>query len=106
MIQEIKDKDFEKTVINSQIPVIVDFWASWCGPCKNITSSLEELYKNFNEKILIFKINVDDNNETVNKYEIRSVPTLIFFKNGKEVKRKIGAIPYNILEKYVNSILL
>ncbi|MCJ7804705.1 thioredoxin [Patescibacteria group bacterium] len=84
------DQNFEKEVLKSEIAVLVDFWAPWCGPCQMVGSVIEELAKEFEGKIKIGKLNVDESPQTAAKYGVMSIPAVIFFKEGKEVARKIG----------------
>ncbi len=104
-ILKITDLEFENIVINSEIPVLVDYWAEWCGPCKMISPILEEVAEELNNKITIVKINVDENSETPAKYGIRGIPTLMLFKNGKSVGTHVGALSKTDLLKFIeNSI--
>jgi len=89
-IINLTDKDFEEKVLKSETSVLVDFWAPWCGPCKMAEPALEELSQTYDGKIVIAKINVDENPETVSKYSVMSIPTTIVYKNGKETGRQIG----------------
>ena len=89
-ILEVNDNEFEEKVLNSSYPVICDFWAEWCGPCKQITPILEELSKEFNNKITIAKINIDNNPEIPSQYNIMSIPTLLLFKEGKLISNQVG----------------
>lgn len=98
----ITDENFESEVINSDQPVLVDFWATWCGPCKIIAPIIEELADEFDGKAKVAKVDVDHNQETAGKYGIRSIPTLVIFKNGQEVDRVIGAVPKNTLADKLN----
>lgn len=91
MIIEISDKDFEQKVLLSNSLVIVDFWAPWCGPCKNLFPILEKISIKYLNELLMFKLNVDNNSIYTDKYTIRSIPTLIFFKKGEEKHRKTGS---------------
>ncbi len=104
-ITEINDNDFEKEVLQSDKPVLVDFWAPWCGPCKAIAPIIEELVDSFGDKVKFVKCNVDDNPVTPGKYEIRSIPTLIFFKNGKVEDQIIGMVAKSKLEDTINRII-
>jgi thioredoxin 1 len=91
------DDNFNDEVIKSGVPVLVDFWATWCGPCKIIAPIVEELAEEFDGKAKIVKVDVDQNQDVAGKYQIRSIPTIVFFKNGEEVDRVIGAVPKNTL---------
>ncbi len=87
----IEDSTFQKEVLDSAVPVIVDFWAEWCGPCKMIAPSLEEIATEQRGKLTIAKLNVDDNPDTARRYDVMSIPTLLVFKDGEPVKRLVGA---------------
>jgi len=95
---KITDKNFEE-VINSEQPVLVDFWAEWCGPCKMIAPIVEELASEYNGKAVIGKVDVDANPEVSAKFSIRSIPTLLIFKNGEVVDKQIGAVSKNVLSQ-------
>jgi len=90
-VLEVNDENFESEVINSEKPVIVDFWAQWCGPCRMVTPVIEEIANEHNEKVKVTKLNVDDNRETAAKYRIMSIPTVILFKNGEIETQVVGA---------------
>ena len=92
-VTEVTDAEFENLVLKSPIPVLVDFWAPWCGPCKSIAPVLEELAGEFAGKVLIAKMNVDDNPRTPSQYNIRAIPNLIIFKGGKVAEQVVGAVP-------------
>ncbi len=104
-ITEINDNDFEKEVLQSDKPVLVDFWAPWCGPCKSIAPIIEELVGSFGDKVKFVKCNVDDNPVTPGKFEIRSIPTLMFFKNGTVEDQIIGMVAKAKLEETINRII-
>jgi len=104
-IMEVNDKNFQKEVIESKGPVLVDFWAQWCPPCKMLAPLIEKLTKEYADKMKICKLDVDESSETASKYNIRAVPTLVIFKDGKEVERQIGALPENKLREWLNSHL-
>ena len=87
----VNDANFENEVLKSDIPVFVDFWAPWCGPCKMVGPIIEEISSEYDGKLKICKVNVDDNTDSAAKYEIRSIPTFVRFKDGKEVNRGMGA---------------
>ena len=87
---DITDKDFEEKVVKSDTPVLVDFWAPWCGPCRMAEPVLEELSETYKDKVVIVKLNVDENQEYAGKFGVMSIPTTILFKEGKEVGRQVG----------------
>ncbi|PCJ83677.1 MAG: thioredoxin [Hyphomicrobiales bacterium] len=99
--QAITDSDFENEVLKSDTPVVVDFWAEWCGPCKMIAPALEEISEAVGDKVKIVKMNIDENQNTPIKYGVRSIPTLIMFKNGEPVDMKVGAAPKSDLNKWI-----
>ena len=99
-ILNVEDKNFKEKVLESDKPVLCDFWAEWCGPCKQITPILSELAEDYKEKILIAKVNIDENPEVPSNYGIMSIPTLILFKNGKSVSTQIGLLEKGSLTKW------
>ena len=99
---EVTDDSFASEVLNSELPVLVDFWAEWCGPCKMIGPILEELATELNGKIKIVKINVDDNNQTAAKFSIRSIPTLMMIKDGEVQAQHIGAASKSQIQEFIN----
>lgn len=96
---ELTDSNFEKLALNSELPVMVDFWAEWCGPCRMIGPSIEEIAKEYEGKAVVGKVNVDTNPQVAMKYGIRSIPTVLILKNGEVVNRAIGAMPKTALEE-------
>ena len=92
-IKNCNENDFENEVLKSNLPVIVDFWAEWCGPCKMLTPILEELSNEMKNEINVVKVNLDDNQDLAMKYSIRSIPTLLLFKDGNLVDTKVGLFP-------------
>lgn len=101
----VTDDTFQKEVIESQIPVVVDFWAIWCGPCRLIAPIIEELAKEYDGKVKFAKLDVDANPKTAMQYGIRSIPTLLFFKDGKVVNSVIGAVPKPNLVSRIEQVL-
>jgi len=97
----LSDTNFKKEVLDSGLPVLVDFWANWCGPCKMVTPILEELAREYANKLKICKLNVEENPKTATLYGIMSVPTLIFFKNGKVIEQMMGALSKSELKKKI-----
>jgi thioredoxin 1 len=101
----VTDAAFEKTVLNSPVPVIVDFWAPWCGPCKMVAPTLEKLAKENAGKVLIAKVNTDENPEWASKYGVQGIPTMLFVAGGKIIHRQTGALPEPVLRTIVTQFL-
>ena len=99
MTVEFTDSNFEVEALNSDKPVMVDFWAEWCGPCRMVGPIVEEVAKEYGDRALVGKLNVDNNPGVAQKYGIRSIPTILFFKNGEIVDRQVGAVPKAALVK-------
>jgi len=98
---DIKDADFEEKVLTNKSPVLVDFWAPWCGPCRLAEPVLEALSQDFKDKIVIMKLNVDENPKTAERYQIFSIPTTVLFKNGQEIAREIGFSGREVYENLI-----
>ena len=101
----VTDAAFEKTVLQSDTPVIVDFWAPWCGPCRMVAPTLDKLAKEYSGKLLIAKVNTDENPEWMLKYGIQGIPTMLFVAGGKIVHRQVGALPEPMLRDIVAQFL-
>ena len=99
------DSDFKADVLESDMPVLVDFWAEWCGPCKAIGPALEEIAGEKQGSLSIVKLNIDENPLTPQKYNVRGIPTLLIFKNGEVIAEKVGAMPKSQLESWINQSL-
>jgi len=104
-VQVFSDANFSTAVLKADKPVLVDFWAAWCGPCKMIAPVVDEIANEFSGKVIVGKLNVDENNATAGQYGVMSIPTLILFKNGQEVKRVVGYKTKNELAGIINSVL-
>jgi len=105
MALEITDANFEEIVLKSDKPVLVDFWAVWCGPCRMIAPIVDELHNEFEGKAVIGKVDVDSNPGIAAKYGIRNIPTILFFKNGEVVDKQVGASPKKALEDKINALM-
>lgn len=105
MKENLTESNFDEIINSSSMPVIVDFWAEWCGPCKMIGQVLDELNNDYNDKILIGKVNVDEEGALAMKYGIRNIPTLLFFKNGQLIDKQVGSVPRKVLEEKLKSLL-
>lgn len=104
MTLHIDDNEFDEKVLKSSGMVLVDFWAEWCGPCKQIGPILDEISKEREGKVTVAKVNIDKNPNTPQKYGVRGIPTMILFKNGEAVSTKVGALPKSKLEEWIDSI--
>ena len=104
-MKEVTDASFEQDILNSSQPVLLDFWAEWCGPCKALTPVVEEVAKLYDGRVTFTKMNVDDNEETPVKYGVRGIPTLILFKNGEVVNTRVGGATKSQLQAFLDSHL-
>lgn len=105
MAKNITDEMFKKEVIESTIPVLVDFWAPWCGPCRMIAPVIDEISSEYEGKIKVLKLNTDENPQTASEYQITAIPTLLFFKNGKVVREIVGVVPKEEIKKVIEEIV-
>lgn len=101
----VTDAAFEKTVLQSTIPVIVDFWAPWCGPCKMVAPILDKIAKEYAGKIIVTKVNTDENPEYAMKYNVQGIPTMLFIANGKVVHKQVGALPEQNIKMVIDQFL-
>ncbi|MDS1141900.1 thioredoxin TrxA [Pusillimonas sp. SM2304] len=104
-IKHVSDASFEADVINSDVPVLVDYWAAWCGPCKMIAPLLDEAASQYQGRVIIAKVNVDENPETAAKFGVRGIPTLMLFKDGKAAATKVGALSKSQLNTFLDESL-
>ena len=104
-VQQVTDASFETDVLKSDVPVLIDFWAPWCGPCKAIAPVVEELAKEYAGRLKVVKMNVDDNPQTPSRYGVRGIPNLILFKGGKVSDQIVGAVPKAQLVKAITQIV-
>ena len=102
-VGKVSDANFESDVLKASTPVVVDFWAEWCGPCRMIAPALEEIAGQLGDKVKIVKLNVDENPKTAAKYGIMSIPTLMLFKDGQLASRQVGAAPKQKLEQWITA---
>ena len=99
----VTDQSFQTDVLDSRTPVVVDFWAEWCGPCRMIAPSLEELASEYDGKVTVAKMNIDENPQTPTRYGVRGIPTLMIFRNGQVTATKIGALPKTKIKEWIDA---
>jgi len=101
----VSDGNFEKAVLKSPVPVLVDFWASWCMPCRMVAPSLEKLAKEYEGRLIVAKVNTEENQEWAYRYHVQGIPTMLFISDGKVVREQVGALPYPNLKQLVDQFL-
>ena len=104
-MKNVTDQSFEIDVLNAEGPVLVDFWAEWCGPCRQIAPALEDMSRELGAKVTVAKLNIDENPATPGKYGVRGIPTMMIFKGGKVASTKVGALPKSKLYEWVQSVV-
>ena len=105
MAKQVTDSSFDADVLQANEPVLVDFWAEWCGPCKQIALALDEIGDELSGRMTLAKVNIDDNPESPSKYGVRGIPTLMLFKGGEVAATKVGALPKSKLKEWVESVI-
>jgi len=105
MVKDITDQSFEQEVLKSTLPVMVDLWAPWCAPCRMIAPTVEKLAEKYDQKVKFCRLNIDDNPKTAAQYRVMSIPTLMFFKNGKVLDTVVGAVPEAALKSKIDALL-
>ena len=104
-VNHITDDSFEQAVVNAEVPVVVDYWAEWCAPCRQIAPALEEIASELEGRVSIAKMNVDENPQTPSKFGVRGIPTLMLFKDGEVASTKIGALPKGKIKEWIESAI-
>ncbi len=104
-IEKVSDQSFDTDVIGASVPVLVDYWAEWCGPCKQIAPALEEIASEMDGRVTVAKLNIDENPQTPQKYGVRGIPTLMLFKDGQVAATKVGALPKGKLVDWLESVI-
>ena len=105
MVNDVTDLDFEKEVIKSSLPVLLDLWAPWCGPCHMVAPIIDKLSEQYEGKFKFCRLNIDENPQTATKYRIMSIPTLLFFKDGEPVNTVVGAVPERVLTPKIDELI-
>ena len=105
MVRDITDGDFEKEVLQSSEPVMIDLWAPWCGPCRMIAPIVDKLAETYDGKVKVLRLNIDENPDTPVKYRVMSIPTLLFFKDGEAVDTVVGAVPERMIAPKIDALL-
>lgn len=105
MAVEITDSNFAEVALSTDKPVMIDFWAEWCGPCRMVTPIVEEMSNDYNGKAIVGKVNVDENPDISAKFGIRNIPTIIFLKGGQVVDKSVGAVPKNVLTEKMEALI-
>ena len=105
MVTDITDQDFEEQIIKSALPVLLDLWAPWCGPCRMVAPVVDKLAEKYEGRFKFYRMNVDENPQTAAKYRVMAIPTLIFFKSGEAVDTVVGAVPERVLAPKIDELL-